>query len=84
MSIIQTIQVKDCPNIRQMNFYKFRYSINLTLCCERVIAHEVINIQRAQNMGERIFTGAHLCYGVNGSVATEQIHYSSIPIYTLC
>ena len=33
-------------------------------CCERVIAHDVIEIWRTQMLGELIFTGAQLCNGI--------------------
>ena len=32
--------------------------------CEQIIAHNVIIRQRAQNVGEHIFTGAELCNGI--------------------
>ena len=35
--------------------------VALYCCCERVIAHDIISRRRAQNVGERIFTGAELC-----------------------
>ena len=38
--------------------------LELICCCERVIAHDVINRQRAWNVGKRIFAGAHLCIGI--------------------
>ena len=47
-------------------------SMNYDLCCERVIAHDVVNWRRTQNVGERIFTGAELH---NGIVAVDNNLY---------
>ena len=46
--------------------------MNYDLCCERVIAHDVVNWRRTQNVGERIFTGAELH---NGIVAVDNNLY---------
>ena len=34
-------------------------------CCERVIAHDIIEMLRAQVMGKRSFTGAQMCNGIS-------------------
>ena len=40
-------------------------SLYYTYCCERVIAHDIIEIRCALIMGQSIFMGAHFCNGIS-------------------
>ena len=57
-------------------------SISKILLCQ-VIAHDVIEIRRAQIMGERILTGALLCNGINAHHSLVcYLAYTNIQHYT--